>query len=74
MFVVQCPVEECSAEFEQSLREMRKHLSKDHPDIYSSSRSPSKHSAADIELAEEEADGAGEDAEAAAELASEEDV
>ena len=36
-FVIQCPVDDCGAEFEQSLREMRKHLSKEHSDLFPSS-------------------------------------
>lgn len=34
MFVIQCPVDDCGAEFEGSLRDMRKHLLKEHEDLY----------------------------------------
>ncbi|OWA50000.1 hypothetical protein BV898_14530 [Hypsibius exemplaris] len=74
LFVIQCPVEECGAEFESSLREMRKHLNKDHPDVFPPG-SLSKHhhnpEAEDEEL--DDTEGGGEDAEAAAELAGSED-
>ena len=42
-FVFQCPVEECGAEFEDSMREMRKHLIKDHADQFPTT--PGKNSA-----------------------------
>ncbi|XP_055346956.1 uncharacterized protein LOC129594331 [Paramacrobiotus metropolitanus] len=35
IFVIQCPVEDCAEEFDGSYREMRKHMAKEHPDIYS---------------------------------------
>ena len=43
LFVFQCPVEECGAEFENSMGDMRKHLIKHHPELF---ETPGKKSAA----------------------------
>ena len=72
MFVIQCPVEECGAEFDQSLREMRKHLQKEHPEAYPP-RVRSKDSVDGEDSDESQELPFGEDAEAAMELAEEED-
>lgn len=36
-FVLQCPIESCSAEYENSLKDIKDHMRKEHPELFGKS-------------------------------------